>query len=428
MRDNTTKSTIVEIIQQNWVNCKQIGRHLDHLRISFYNDWFMSDAKQILVVDDHFEVQDFLRSMFAVADEEYQVVAVPSAEEAYLELHRQPFDLLITDLRLPGKSGFELVEQARQRWPAMPVVVITAYSSADGRQEAADLGVFAYFEKPPDTGALLASALRAFEHGAGGGPGQEQPGPAGSTPPVTRPVPGPATTLPTAIDRCLHNLRADTGAAQVVLVSLTGDVLFVNGTQNDLDVSRLARMVAGGLDHNFALAAELESAEPFAIQYQAGNRHDLYSANVGRGHFLMLVVDAQARRGRMGTVWVFTQRAIKQLSGLLRELPTDSAADSVAGPPTTAPEKARRDRLPETSPQATAPPDEPSPPDGDEAHDPLLDLLTDDELEKLVDLDAFWAEALANGTTGEGSDGLSFEEALQRGLIPPQFGKATGES
>ena len=55
----------------------------------------MSKKKHILVVDDHYEMQEFLRSMLTVGHSDYQVTCVPSAEEGQLELLTTPYDLLI---------------------------------------------------------------------------------------------------------------------------------------------------------------------------------------------------------------------------------------------------------------------------------------------------------------------------------------------
>lgn len=105
----------------------------------------MADAKQILVVDDHFEMLEFLRSMLELSNQDCEVLAVPSAEEGLLELRRSQFDLLITDVRLPGMSGFDLVRRVKALGREMPVIMITAYSSNQGRKEAADLGCIAIF-------------------------------------------------------------------------------------------------------------------------------------------------------------------------------------------------------------------------------------------------------------------------------------------
>ncbi|MCB0007338.1 MAG: response regulator, partial [Anaerolineales bacterium] len=105
----------------------------------------MSETKQILVVDDHFEMQDFLRSMLELSGRNYDVIAVPSAEEGWLELRRRSFSLMMTDLRLPGMSGLDLIRRARQLQGDLPVIMITAYGTPQGRQEARELGVLRYF-------------------------------------------------------------------------------------------------------------------------------------------------------------------------------------------------------------------------------------------------------------------------------------------
>ncbi|HFE66456.1 MAG TPA: response regulator, partial [Chloroflexi bacterium] len=114
-----------------------------------------TDVKHIMVVDDHFEMLEFLRSMLELSEHDYEVLAVPSAEESMLELRRSHFDLLITDVRLPGMSGFDLVRRMRKMGRDIPVIMITAYSSSQGKKEAEELGVYRYFRKPLDTDEVL---------------------------------------------------------------------------------------------------------------------------------------------------------------------------------------------------------------------------------------------------------------------------------
>lgn len=380
----------------------------------------MADVKQILVVDDHFEMLEFLRSMLELSSREYQVLGVPSAEEAYMELRRVPFDLLITDVRLPGMSGFELVRRIRPYWPHMPVIMITAYTSAQGQQEAADLGIYRYFQKPLDTEALLSSVHSALY-------GQlEQP----ASPPAVHEERELEKEFAVSNDvyRCLETLQTDTGAAQAILATIMGDVVYTSRNQSGLDIPRLARIAAAGLDTSFQLAEELHSETPFTIQYQAGQRFDLYSANVGRSHFVMLIFDARLRRGRIGTVWIFAQRAIRELAQLLAALRPEL-------PPVATPQPALETKPPQetatppaaetvnqeqptsaTETQATTPPaEEELPPEL--MSDPLFELL-DSNLEDVeLDLDAFWESALVDDPNGRTTDGLSYEEALRSGLI-----------
>lgn len=389
----------------------------------------MADVKQILVVDDHFEMLEFLRSMLELSNREYEVLGVPSAEEAYMELRRVPFDLLITDVRLPGMSGFELVRRIRPVRPEMPVIMITAYSSAQGRQEAAELNVFRYFQKPLDTDSLLASVRGALHGGM-------EPLRDTLTVSVFESIKG-GREVSDEVVRCLTMLQTDTGAAQAILATSPGRVVFATEGQLEVDVAQLARLVAGGLGTSFEIAALLQSDEPLTIQYQAGQRYDLYLANVGRSHMVMLVFDAQMRRGRIGTVWVFTQRAIKELLALL---PTPAGQQAAAAAPIPTPTPAAPPAKKQASPpppaptQTTAPPrPEPAKPEPAPAPDPqpvmtpemennpLFNLFSDQDAAADIDLDAFWEEATGDPAGGGTTSGLSFEEARRQGLIPPEL-------
>ncbi|MEZ4591224.1 MAG: response regulator [Chloroflexota bacterium] len=391
----------------------------------------MADAKQILVVDDHFEMLEFLRSMLELSNQDCEVLAVPSAEEGLLELRRSQFDLLITDVRLPGMSGFDLVRRLKALGREIPVIMITAYSSSQGKKEAADLGVYRYFQKPLDTDSVL-TAVHTALHGEA----------------VTLPDPTPLVTTAAAtavsddLQRRLDALRVDTGAVHLTLASAVGEILFSAGDGRQFDLPKLMGIVADNLSNSFSLAHELGATQPFTLQYHTGSQFEFYCANVGRHHFLALFFDMAARRGRIGTIWVFTQRAIKDLQQLLPSLAaaplaaaplaaTPARPEAAAAPPVPAPPEA----VTAVPPQPTPPPPKPEPePDPlpeppadylDIAPDELLDLLAavDGPAEETADLDAFWDMSGSDETT-ESSRGISLEEALQRGLI--NFGDQSG--
>ena len=409
----------------------------------------MAEPKQILVIDDHFEMLEFLRSMLELSNQNYRVLGVPSAEEGLFELRRTSFDLVISDVRLSGMSGFDLVRQVQKLGRDLPVIIITAYATAQGRQEAEALGVVRYFEKPLDTDALLAT-IHATLYGAEGRP-----------PAVDEALADTAVTAGDSgqqadrrpVRKRLQTLLTDTGAVQVLVADREGAIVAQVGEQRGLDLEQLARLVAKNLDNSFLLGEQLQSREPFAIQYQTGESVDLYFANIERDHFIMLLFDVQERRGRIGTVWIFTQRAIKDLKSLLPVDAGDGAPDELpAQGSETKPDAeatAVIDDTPEAEPVAPAvtgeapaaesPPEAPEqtatperqPTETDEedegvevappADDPALETALDDvPSQEELDLDAFWEEAASDAK--QGAEGLSFEEAMRRGLLPPEFG------
>lgn len=403
----------------------------------------MADVKHILVVDDHFEMLEFLRSMLQLSSQDYEVLAVPSAEEGLLELRRGMFDLLITDVRLPGMSGFDLIRRAQRLGLNLPVIMITAYSSAQGRKEAEDLGVFHYFQKPLDTDDVLTAVNKAL-HG-------DQPAPPAAAATAVTPF-----TLTDDLRKRLDMLRVDTGALQLVLSAIHGQVLHSVGGGPRIDQDKLATIIARNVSDSFLLAREIGSKEPFTLQYHAGSRLELYCANIGEQYFLTLFFDAAARRGRIGTIWVFTQRAIKDLQVLLpaTAVPTAKPTPPAPAKPTfKQPPPIPAEKTPPPTRQATPPPppkvEEPeelelAPAEnlpvnitiiGAEAKpaapvdEPVATLdIGVDELAALLaggaadvsdDVDAFWDDVLDfSETTGEDQNkGLSVEEAIERGLI-----------
>jgi len=106
----------------------------------------MSDPARILVVED----RESLRRLLVVAleAENYAAHAVESAEEGIAALAKEAFALVLTDLKLPGLSGLEVVRAARAKRPPVPVVVMTAYGTVESAVEAMRLGALDFLEKP----------------------------------------------------------------------------------------------------------------------------------------------------------------------------------------------------------------------------------------------------------------------------------------
>jgi DNA-binding response OmpR family regulator len=394
----------------------------------------MANVKQILVVDDHFEMLEFLRSMLELSGHDYEVLAVPSAEEGLLELQRTNFDLLITDVRLPGMSGFDLIRRVRQLRPNMAIIMITAYSTTQGKQEAEGLNVYRYFTKPLDTDAML-SAVHAALYGEG-----KTPNSSATASPVRQRSSQPVSTR---VQHRLNSLRADTGATGLFLANLSGEILYRSDSNNsDIDLDELVAVVARNIENSFNLAQTLGGKVPFTIQYHAGNAYELYNANIGRQYFITMYFDVTTRRGRIGTIWVFAQRAIKELSQLLPDVETVAEA-IIESPPAADAEMPTQPSLPtrssrtrsraKTEPEKTIDYDAErelidqipswSELESDEMErdiNDLLDVLNLNEGLKAVDLDSFWDEAHVEPK--EAGSGISFEEAMARGLISLENG------
>ena len=115
----------------------------------------------ILVVDDEKNMRQTLTSM--LTDDDYQVRTAESAEEALQWLAREEFLMVITDARLGGMSGYELLGRIRAQWPNVPSLMITAYATPKLAVEAIRAGAVDYLPKPFAPEELLHAASRCAE-------------------------------------------------------------------------------------------------------------------------------------------------------------------------------------------------------------------------------------------------------------------------
>ncbi|MEJ5229068.1 MAG: response regulator [Pseudothermotoga sp.] len=100
----------------------------------------------ILVVDDERNVRSLIKRI--LEERNHTVTAVATAEEALVEMRRQPFDLMTLDLRLPGISGIELLRRMQQEGREMPILIVSAITNAIPVVEAMKSGASDYLSKP----------------------------------------------------------------------------------------------------------------------------------------------------------------------------------------------------------------------------------------------------------------------------------------
>jgi DNA-binding NtrC family response regulator len=115
----------------------------------------------VLVVDDEKNMRLSLSTV--LSDEGYPVRSVESAEEALILLAQEDVLMVITDARLGGMSGYEFLRRTRERWPDLPVLMITAYATAKLAVEAIKAGAIDYLAKPFAPEELLHAVARCAE-------------------------------------------------------------------------------------------------------------------------------------------------------------------------------------------------------------------------------------------------------------------------
>ncbi|MBJ6724768.1 sigma-54-dependent transcriptional regulator [Geomesophilobacter sediminis] len=116
----------------------------------------------ILIVDDEKGQRDILCAI--LEKEGYRVTSVPGAREALEELDKGSFDLVLTDLKMQGMSGMELMERVLAEEPGQCMIMMTAHGTLDTVKTAIKMGAFDYLEKPLERDDLILTVQRAFEH------------------------------------------------------------------------------------------------------------------------------------------------------------------------------------------------------------------------------------------------------------------------
>jgi len=203
-------------------------------------------ASKILIVDDEPSASDYLRLL--LEQDGFEVRATANGVEALIALETNPFELVISDLRMPQMDGLELLSHLKQRWPDLPVIVLTANEGIQDVVQAIHLGALNYLVKPSSPAVVSEAVKKAL---------RLRPG-SRSAPPQVHELVGESPAIAEVRHRVVMAARSD------VHVMITGDT----GTGKEL-VARAIHTyspLAGGpfVAHNCALSPpELFESEFF---------------------------------------------------------------------------------------------------------------------------------------------------------------------
>ena len=115
----------------------------------------------ILVIDDETIVHESCNRI--LTEEGYRVDSAYTGQEGFAKMEEEPYDLVITDLKMPGISGMEALKKIKDDNPDAGIIMITGYSTAETAVEAMKLGAFDYLPKPFTPDELTTVVAKALE-------------------------------------------------------------------------------------------------------------------------------------------------------------------------------------------------------------------------------------------------------------------------
>jgi len=121
----------------------------------------MKKKTTLLLVDDDRAMREMLRALFE--SNGYAVAEAESTESALEQAANLEFDVVLSDIRMPGRSGLQLVSELRRLRPQTPVVLMTAFGSMESAVEAMRVGAQDYITKPFESEAVLLTLRRVLE-------------------------------------------------------------------------------------------------------------------------------------------------------------------------------------------------------------------------------------------------------------------------
>jgi len=341
---------------------------------------------RILIVDDQREVRRALRSAIETLDIETDVLDVPSGEEALLEISSEAVDLLISDIRLAGISGLELLEKLRRRKPDMKVILVTGLLDATIRQQVADAGADAFFIKPITMADLLDSVERCL--------GIVDASPIESAVLFDEPAENVSDNL--------TSLRKELNAISAVLLDERGRVLARAGDLPDASVeTALFPALMAAFSASARVAQLLHKNPPDDLLYFSGPKYDIFLSHVGEAYALLIAANPDLSSDQLHEKVRILHEGLQGLMRTLTQLgiPLVSSENAVETP--------QIEDVVEEEP-------------GEEASD--LEAIFQDVAPSIAaeEADAFWDTA-ATRLDDEGitnADALTYDQARQLGLTP----------
>ena len=270
--------------------------------------------KCVLIVDDALDLGRMLRAALQTLDTGLDIRVIPSAEEALLEITRRPVELLVSDIRLPGMSGFDLLKKARARRPEMRSILITGLSDDAVIRQAQESGADRFMRKPIQVADFIDVVAELLDLTPVKLPLD--------SPPVSPPA-GEPPADPEQLSHLLTRLRRELGAQQVLLADDRGRIVAQAGEMSALEFeSRWTPVVMAALSAAAKISRQVRSGLPLSTHAFQGDEYNLLLAPVG-DYALVILQSADASGLRTALSYEAMLQAQVDLARALQAMAVD---------------------------------------------------------------------------------------------------------
>ena len=121
------------------------------------------NERTVMLIDDDVSFLENLKDGLEYSIEKINLITHTNAEDAWKSLGENDVSLIITDQQLPGMSGIELVNLVDKKYPAIPIILITAYGTPKLKDRARDIGAIKFFNKPIDLKKMIKEVEKGLE-------------------------------------------------------------------------------------------------------------------------------------------------------------------------------------------------------------------------------------------------------------------------
>lgn len=272
----------------------------------------MDDTKRILIVDDETSVLYVMQNSLRKLGSRYKVSTATDGNKALNLLRQRPFNLVITDYKMAGMDGLQLIETIRRIRPETRVILITAYGNDAVEAEARRLQAYRFLTKPLEISVFRQIVQEALDDIAISRPG----------------ILILSDTRYQEIISLLETLQTDVGARCIFLTDTNGRLIARTGDVGDMQVEEIASLLCGGMATLQEAGRVLDSDEnAIHLTYREGQQDNLYAINIGHQLLLIIIIEQGTYSSRLGSVWYYAQQTAVTLSQKLGKAETATAPD-----------------------------------------------------------------------------------------------------